>query len=139
MAATPRSPPETPFKEASTANTKENVAPRTPLPDRPLNGNDKSADGPEEVQKPIDPREEVQVPSSIPPKVTLIEQPKKVITNDEVEESNETKEIPNDSELPEFDWEDLTTRFTKEIQAVNKSEDDIVLEFEKFSDVCPFK
>lgn len=141
------SPPKTHLKEPTIAVDKENTAPRTPLPDTPVNSTDNvvvSVEG----DKPKNPGEEVQVPSTLLAKPNApIHEPEEVHTSDQVEHehANDTEEPTSDSEtisseavvsdLPVFDWEDLERRYIKGITAVNKAEDEILEEFYKYSDV----
>jgi hypothetical protein len=126
---------------------KENTAPRTSLPDLSVNGADK-AFGPVEADKPRNPGEEVQVPSTGPAKPDApIQEPEEVHTSYQIENehSDNMEEPSSDSEtmgseaafsdLLVFDWEDLQRRYITGIKVVNKAEDEILEEFYKYSDV----
>jgi hypothetical protein len=128
------------------AVNKENVAPRTPLPNGPVNGADKVIIS-MEANKPRNPEEEVQVPSTAPARVEApIVQPGEVHSSDQAEEHlNDAEGTRSESEtmgsevassdLPAFDWEDLQHRYTEGLKAVNKAEDEIMEEFYKYSSV----
>jgi len=125
---------------------KENTAPRTPLPDGPVNGADKIIAS-VEVDTPRDPGGVVQVPSTAPPAEDSIRKPDEAQRNDQVEDerAKDAEEATSDSEtvgsegvmadLPAFDWAQLQRRYTNAIQGVNKQEDEILEEFFKYSDV----
>jgi len=139
------SPPETPSKGPNPSVEKENSAPRTPLPDAPVNGTDKGVVF-AEANKPRNPEEEVQVPSTAPARVEArIVQPAEVHGSDQVEEEHRNDAVETRTELKTmgsevafsdlgaFDWEDLQLRYTERLKAVNKAEDEILEDFYKYS------
>jgi hypothetical protein len=125
------------------AANKENVAPRTPLPDAPVKVAGKGVIT-AEVNQPRNPGEEVQVPSTAP---APVEKCGEVHGSDQLEEehANDAEETPSESmtmgsevafsDLPAFDWEALQHRYTEGLKAVNKAEDEIMEEFYKYSNV----
>jgi len=108
--------------------------------------------------------EEIQVPSSMPPKTELPgtqapktepppTQPQKAVPDpesqvpshqpngneheaaeEEVEHEEEEGAI-SDSDLPEFDWLGFNTRFALALNKINQEEDDVILEFDNFTEV----
>ena len=137
------SPPKTPSKDPNISVKKENLAPRTPLPDAPVKVTSEgviTAD----ANQPRNPEEEVQVPSTAP---APVEKFGEVHGSDQMEEEhpNPAEETPSDSDtmgsemafsdLPAFDWEALQHRYREGLEAVNKAEDEIMEEFYKYSSV----
>ncbi len=132
---------------------KENTALRTPLPNAPVNGADK-VNVRVEIDAPRKAGEVVQVPGTAPHAEAVTDKSDEAQKSDEVDEEDEehaknSEEAPSDSEavgsegastdLPAFNWIDLQRRYSKALQEVNKQEDEILEDFERFSSVKLFK
>ncbi len=129
--------------------SKENTALRTPLPNAPVNGADK-ANVRVKADAPRDAGEVVQVPATAPPAEALSSKSDEAQKSDQVDDEhpNNAEEPPSDStavgsesaspDLPAFNWNDLQRRYLKALEDVDKQEDEILGEFEKFSSVCLF-
>jgi len=126
---------------------KENLSPGTPLPDGPSKVASEKAVASPVAEKLQDLGEEVQVPSTAPQPIkgATTNKPEEIHAQDRVEKGQAQAHVENedldnedeasDSELPEFDWHDLRTRYTKAFQDVNDREDKLLEEFDEFSDV----
>jgi hypothetical protein len=142
----PAAVPTTPDEERNITINKENTAQRTPLPNAPVNGADKVI-VPVEVAAPKNAGEVVLVPGTAPPPETSTSKSDEAQKSGQVndEQAKKAEEPPSDSEavvsedtntdLPAFNWNDLQRRYSKALQDVNKQEDEIMEEFEKFSSV----
>jgi len=122
------------------AVNKENLSPRTPLPDGPSKvASEKiAAPTPPVFKQSQNPGEEIQVPSTAPPPTedAPINKPEEVHAQDPAEDENlDDEDEASDTELPLFDWIDLRKRYTKAFQEINENEDRLLEEFDEFSDV----
>lgn len=146
----PAALPTTPDKERNSTVNKENTTLRTPLPNAPVSGADK-VNVPVEIDAPRNAGEVVQVPATAPLAEASTDKSDEAQNSDQVDEehANNVEEAPSDSEtagpedtntdLPAFNWIDLQRRYSKAFHDVNKQEDEILEEFEKFSGVSLFK
>jgi hypothetical protein len=146
----PAALPTTPDKERNSTVNKENTTLRTPLPNAPVNGADK-VNVPIEIDAPRNAGEVLQVPGTAPAAEASTSKSDETQKSDQVDEEHakNVEEAPSDSEavgsedtntdLPAFNWIDLQRRYSKAIHDVNKQEDEILEEFEKFSGVSLYK
>jgi hypothetical protein len=146
----PAALPTTPNKEQNMTVNKENTALRAPLPNAPVNGANK-VNVPGEVDATRNAGEVVQVPATAPPAEASTDKSDETQKSDQEDEehANNAEEVPSDSDaagpedtnidLPAFNWIDLQRRYSKAFHDVNKQEDEILEEFEKFSGVSVFK
>ena len=146
MSSTPQSPPETLFTGAMAAENAM-LTPRSRLPDGAPKGDTKRAMAPPEIMRSEESGSEVQVPATQPakspvpharePEPQTIHYEKNEVSQNHSEHGDEQSAATEDSkaELVPFDWEDLEKRYKEAIVTANDTENELVEEFLRYSNV----
>lgn len=107
-------------------------ATKSPRPALKQAGHDEHKESPEsEVQVPSTDSTSAQVQKKAPKQSQA-----QVQVQQHPEETEDLEEPNDDWELPAFDWDGLSERYEKELNEINRKEDEILLDFEKYVAVC---
>ncbi len=154
------SPPHTPTKsqvKKTLAVEDQNITPKAQATQQPKEQSSLDAIVPPQVQPVATSKQEVQVPSSMPPpKKTPVSgtaldlrsqtqgqalRPNKF--ENEIEEEgkgedeDEIDDTASDSDLAPFDMKDFQERYEEGLSKINEDEDNLIKEFDKLSEVPP--